>query len=64
MVAKQCHPKKIFEINDLIIGDSESMAEIKSLVSTYSKSDASVLIAGATGTGKELVSKAIHLKLS
>ena len=50
-----------FEINDLIIGDSESMAEIKSMVSTYSKSDASVLIGGDTGTGKELVSKAIHL---
>ena len=49
-----------FEINDLIIGDSESMAEIKSMVSTYSKSDASVLIGGDTGTGKELVSKAIH----
>jgi len=50
-----------FEINDLIIGDSESMAEIKSMVSTYSKSDASVLIGGDTGTGKELISKAIHL---
>jgi len=50
-----------FEINDLIIGDSESMAEIKSMVATYSKSDASVLIVGDTGTGKELVSKAIHL---
>ena len=50
-----------FEINDLIIGDSESMAEIRSMVSTYSKSDASVLIGGDTGTGKELVSKAIHL---
>ena len=52
---------KEFEINDLIIGNSESMAEIKSMVSTYSKSDASVLIGGDTGTGKELVSKAIHL---
>ena len=50
-----------FEINDLIIGNSESMAEIKSMVATYSKSDASVLIGGDTGTGKELVSKAIHL---
>ncbi|MDA9908959.1 sigma-54 dependent transcriptional regulator [Gammaproteobacteria bacterium] len=50
-----------FEINDLIIGDSESMADIKSMVATYSKSDASVLIGGDTGTGKELVSKAIHL---
>jgi sigma-54 specific flagellar transcriptional regulator A len=53
--------KEIFEINDMIIGDSESIAEIRSLVSTYSKSDASVLITGATGTGKELVSRAIHL---
>ena len=52
---------KEFEINDLIIGNSESMAEIKSMVATYSKSDASVLIGGDTGTGKELVSKAIHL---
>lgn len=47
---------------DDIVGQSQSMQELFALVSEVAKSDASVLIVGETGTGKELVAKAIHAK--
>ncbi len=52
--------RKESEISSLIVGDSEAISDIRSIVATYSKSDASVLIRGQTGTGKELVSQALH----
>jgi len=44
----------------LIIGQSPAMVELKRLVEQIAPTDASVLILGETGTGKELVAKAIH----
>ena len=52
--------RKESEIGTLIVGDSDAISDIRSIVATYSKSDASVLIRGQTGTGKELVSQALH----
>jgi PAS domain S-box-containing protein len=43
-----------------IIGKSKKMQEIYELIDLISKSDATVLITGENGTGKELVAKAIH----
>jgi len=43
-----------------IIGKSKKMHEIYELIDLISKSDATVLITGENGTGKELVAKAIH----
>jgi DNA-binding NtrC family response regulator len=43
-----------------IIGKSKKMQEIYELIELISKSDATVLITGENGTGKELVAKAIH----
>jgi PAS domain S-box-containing protein len=43
-----------------IIGKSKKMQEIYALIDLISKSDATVLITGENGTGKELVAKAIH----
>ena len=43
-----------------IIGKSKKMYEIYELIDLISKSDATVLITGENGTGKELVAKAIH----
>jgi PAS domain S-box-containing protein len=43
-----------------IIGKSKKMQEIYELIDLISKSDATVLITGENGTGKELVARAIH----
>jgi DNA-binding NtrC family response regulator len=47
---------------DNIIGQSNEMMEIFDLIMEVAQSDASVLLTGETGTGKELVAKAIHAK--
>jgi two-component system, NtrC family, response regulator PilR len=46
-----------------IVGRSEAMKEVFERIEKVSKSDSTVLITGASGTGKELVANAIH-KLS
>ncbi|BBO71548.1 Fis family transcriptional regulator [Desulfosarcina alkanivorans] len=47
---------------DNIIGQSAAMTRIFEMIAEVAGSDASVLLAGETGTGKELVAKAIHAK--
>lgn len=44
-----------------IIGESEVMKNIYERIIKFASSDANVLITGDTGTGKELVARAIHL---
>ena len=43
-----------------IIGQSPAMEKVFSLIPEVAQSDASILLVGETGTGKELVAKAIH----
>ena len=43
-----------------IVGDSEAMARVYESIATVAPTDATVLILGDTGTGKELVARAIH----
>lgn len=43
-----------------IIGNSDSILEVKSLISKIEESEANVLITGESGTGKELVARCIH----
>ncbi|HTY13786.1 MAG TPA: sigma-54 dependent transcriptional regulator [Candidatus Omnitrophota bacterium] len=43
-----------------IVGRSEGIREVFSLITTVSKSESTVLIEGESGTGKELVARAIH----
>ena len=45
---------------DNIIGSSTAMASVFEQVSAVAPSDATALITGPTGTGKELIGKAIH----
>jgi len=43
-----------------IIGQSQAILEVFSLIRKFASSDANVLITGESGTGKELVARAIH----
>jgi DNA-binding NtrC family response regulator len=45
-----------------IIGKTQQMGEIFEMVRTVGPTDASVLICGETGTGKELLARALHLE--
>src|SRR5260221_13834047 len=47
-----------------IVGKSERMLRILDLVSQVAASRATILITGETGTGKELIAKAIHANSS
>jgi transcriptional regulator with PAS, ATPase and Fis domain len=50
-------------IEDLI-GDSSPMVQLRALIGKAARSDATVLITGENGTGKELVAKALHFESS
>ena len=47
---------------DNIIGQSPQMEDVFRLIREVAESDSSILILGDTGTGKELIAKAIHAK--
>jgi formate hydrogenlyase transcriptional activator len=54
---EQEHKERRFEE---IIGDSPALKEVLEQVELVAPTDASVLILGETGTGKELIARAIH----
>jgi DNA-binding NtrC family response regulator len=47
---------------DQMVGESEPMQRVYSLVAMVADSDVTVLLTGESGTGKELISRAIHHK--
>ncbi len=62
-VVKTIESKKHSDVEDdiFMVGKSSAMKEIFKLIGKIADSDATVLIQGERGTGKELVAKAIHL---
>src|SRR6516162_2260114 len=46
----------------LLIGETPSMQQVRRLIDTIAPTDASVMILGETGTGKELVARSLHEK--
>ncbi len=48
------------DLTERIIGQSSAMQEVYKIVGRVAESDASVLITGETGTGKELIAEVIH----
>ena len=49
---------------DTIVGDSPPIREVTSLIRRVAASDASVLITGESGTGKDLAAKVLHYNSS
>ena len=48
----------------LLIGDTPAMQQVRRLIETIAPTDATVMILGETGTGKELVARSLHEKSS
>jgi two-component system NtrC family response regulator len=48
------------EVAERLVGSSESMRAVQKAIGLLADSDATVLIMGETGTGKELIARAIH----
>jgi hydrogenase-4 transcriptional activator len=48
------------EVGDTIVGEGSGLAQVMQRVDLVSRSEVPVLILGETGTGKELVARAIH----
>jgi DNA-binding NtrC family response regulator len=46
----------------LLVGDTPAMQQVRRLIDTIAPTDASVMILGETGTGKELVARSLHEK--
>jgi formate hydrogenlyase transcriptional activator len=57
LAEKTISPKSIFTE---IVGESPSLRQLLQSVETVAPTDATVLILGETGTGKELVARAVH----
>ena len=54
------HLRKLSGLDSILIGDSVAMRRLREEVEDASQSEAPVLILGETGTGKELVARALH----
>ena len=49
------------EMAELIVGNSDIIANIRALISQVAGSDVNVLVLGESGTGKEVVAKCLHM---
>jgi DNA-binding NtrC family response regulator len=54
-------PPRLIDVpSDLLVGPSPAMQQVRVAVKRLAKNDASVLVLGETGTGKEVVAQALH----
>ena len=51
---------KLTDLERILIGKSDQIAAVRDLIFDFAASSANVLIVGDTGTGKELVARALH----
>ena len=49
-------------IDSELVGDSEQMDELRGIIERIASTDATVLVRGESGVGKELVARAIHFR--
>ena len=49
-----------FEVERTLVGDHPSIVKLRALIDRVASTDVTVLITGASGTGKEVVASAIH----
>ena len=49
-------------VDTLLIGDSAAMCDVRYLIRQVARSDASVIVTGPTGSGKEVIARAIHVE--
>lgn len=54
-------PHNLADLESLLIGSSRKMADVRRLVAQVARSQASVLITGPSGSGKEVVARCLHL---
>src|SRR5690606_6538651 len=52
--------RELLELDTELIGDSEPLQRVKRSVARVARTDATVLIRGESGVGKELVARAVH----
>ena len=53
-------PRRVNDGFEYIVGASKALREVLDLVRTVAPTDSTALIEGETGTGKELIARAIH----
>ena len=60
--AVDSNARKPADSSPILVGESPAMQKLFSIIARVAPSEASILLTGATGTGKELVARAIHAK--